>query len=141
MVVAIGISMMSLSDSIDQTTADVEMNKILTEIKEIILQEMSTGFYNASFTYTIELDIPEVLSHRYPYEIGVTNDSAGFYQLYGTSETLSTSFEVNEPLLLSKNDFTVTGTIKSSLSYPSILIQKTSETNNKISISLENYAL
>lgn len=136
MVIAIGFTMINLTDSVSETTADVQMNQILFDMKEMILQEINSFSYNGSFSYSLALNIPTALSVRYLYEITIQEDD-GYYHLVGTSEGIGSAFIITVPLWLSTNEaITISGTIKSHITTPSILFHK--NIFNNAFITLEN---
>ena len=94
MVIAIGFTMINLSNSVSETTADVEMNHILVDMKEVILQEIDSFSYVGTFSYTLALNIPNLLSERYLYEITIQENNGGHRYYFQIILFLLTNFEI-----------------------------------------------
>lgn len=129
MVVSIGFTMTNISTSVSETAADVELNQILINIKEIILQEIGSLSYDGTYSYKIQLNIPFLLSKQFPYDISVNESNGGFYDLVGSSTAIKPNFIIIKPLWLANTDnFIISGTINSLSTNPSLVFEKTSTT-------------
>lgn len=136
MVVAITITMQTLSNGVSDTSAKVALDNVLEEVKGSISDGINSELQwnGISPSYQHNLDLSRLLVNKFPYKLYITSISGSYY-LVGETINSQTHITENTPLLFTIKDVSISGTITSTSSNPYILFEKVS---NSIIIILGN---
>ena len=145
MVAAVGVTTQNLEGGIAITVSRQEMKKILQDLKQLIIQEVSTLKWQFSdsdfYSNSIQVDLPTVLARRFPYTISMLTNSNGNYVLQGIDgrNVPTPSFNITEQLPLSVNAISFQGEFSSAFDFHSLIINKIGNGPIKITFSSSNF--
>lgn len=114
MVVGITISMQNISESVYETSANVELQKISDKITGIIINGVSTERQlNGNVSNVVSVDLTPLLVNKYNYEF-TTSLNSGYYYLVGKTVDTTTNITYSQSLSFNQNNVIITGSLKSS---------------------------
>lgn len=136
MVIAITGTMQGLSDSMYDTTAEVELENLMDNMLQK-LYDIHSDFFpvKGEVTFDYNLDFPKLLVNKYYYEISVTKQN-GSYILIGSSTSSYVDIYVEKILIFSNTELKLSGTINSVSSNPYMSFKK--DFTDQISIEIGN---
>lgn len=116
MVVGITASMQNISESVFETSANVELEKIADKITGIIINGVAYEHqWTGNVSYEVSIDLTRLLVNKYSYEFTTSLDSDN-YNLVGRTVGTSTNVTYSQSLSLNSNDAVISGIISSSSS-------------------------
>lgn len=122
MVVAITFTMQDLSTSVEETSAEVELGILLSDIRDRVLDIHSDFItWDGEISYNFNLDLPRLLIAKHSYEIFVEEKNNTYYLFANSSDV---NVEIEQSLFLSTSDVFMSGSITSLQTDPYFSFQK-----------------